>query len=285
MSVKAQKPKAKIKANSVVGNIILWLAVLAVILPLVWVFLTSLNSNQDFYSNVWGLPKEWVWSNYARAWERGNIGSGVINSVVVSLGALAVNLVCSTTSAYALSRFEFRGRKALYGLYVAAIMVPSIITLIPQYFMLLQLNLLDTRLGLILVYGLSSVPFSTFMLFGFFKALPHELEEAAMIDGAGYIKTFRTIMLPLAQPGVITVMIVNFIDYWNEYYKAMSYVTTPSKLTIPVGLVQFTQQSQYRIDWGALMASNIIMIIPTIVVYCIFQNSIQKGLTAGAVKG
>lgn len=151
--------------------------------------------------------------------------------------------------------------------------------------MLLQLNLLDTRLGLILVYGLSSVPFSTFMLFGFFKALPHELEEAAMIDGAGYIKTFRTIMLPLAQPGVITVMIVNFIDYWNEYYKAMSYVTTPSKLTIPVGLVQFTQQSQYRIDWGALMASNIIMIIPTIVVYCIFQNSIQKGLTAGAVKG
>lgn len=106
-----------------------------------------------------------------------------------------------------------------------------------------------------------------------------------MIDGAGYIKTFRTIMLPLAQPGVITVMIVNFIDYWNEYYKAMSYVTTPSKLTIPVGLVQFTQQSQYRIDWGALMASNIIMIIPTIVVYCIFQNSIQKGLTAGAVKG
>ena len=143
--------------------------------------------------------------------------------------------------------------------------------------MLLHLNLLDTRLGLILVYGLSSVPFSTFMLFGFFKALPHELEEAAMIDGAGYIKTFRTIMLPLAQPGVITVMIVNFIDYWN--------VTTPSKLTIPVGLVQFTQQSQYRIDWGALMASNIIMIIPTIVVYCIFQNSIQKGLTAGAVKG
>ena len=285
MSVKAQKPKAKIKANSVVGNIILWLAVLAVILPLVWVFLTSLKSNQDFYSNVWGLPKEWVWSNYARAWELGNIGSGVINSVVVSLGALAVNLVCSTTSAYALSRFEFRGRKALYGLYVAAIMVPSIITLIPQYFMLLQLNLLDTRLGLILVYGLSSVPFSTFMLFGFFKALPHELEEAAMIDGAGYIKTFRTIMLPLAQPGVITVMIVNFIDYWNEYYKAMSYVTTPSKLTIPVGLVQFTQQSQYRIDWGALMASNIIMIIPTIVVYCIFQNSIQKGLTAGAVKG
>ena len=275
----------KLTLQSVLGTLILILAAAAVILPLLWVLLTSLKSNKDFYAHVWGLPQEWLWSNYARAWERGNIGTGAINSLIVTLCSLLLGLTCSTTTAYVLARYKFKGRGLLRGVYLAAIMVPSIIALIPQYFTLIDLHLLDSLFGLILIYGLSSVPFASFVLYGFFQTLPHEVEEAAIIDGAGYVKTFWKIMLPLAQPGIITVLVINFIDYWNEYFKAMTYLSTPSKLTIPVGLVVFTQQSQYRIDWGALMASNIILVIPTAIVYCIFQNSIQKGLTAGAVKG
>jgi len=270
---------------SVFGTLFMILCAALVILPLVWVLLTSFKSNQDFYMNVWGLPKKWMWENYARAWKRGSIGTTAVNSVIVTACSLALGLVCSTTTAYVLARFRFRLRGLLRGIYIAAIMVPSIISLIPQYFLLMNLKLLDSRLGLILIYGLSSVPFATFVLYGFFQTLPHEIEEAAMIDGAGYIKTFGKIMLPLAQPGIVTVLVINFIDFWNEYYKAMTYISTPGKMTIPVGLVVFAQQSQFRVDWGALMASNIILVIPAIVVYCLFQGSIQKGLTAGAVKG
>jgi N-acetylglucosamine transport system permease protein len=279
------KRRKKKGQRSVIGTLILCVAAAVVILPLIWVFLTSLKSNQDFYVNVWGLPKEWMWGNYVRAWVKGNIGTAAINSIFVTVGSLLVCLLCSTTTAYALSRFSFRLGRSLRKIYIAAIMVPSIIVLIPQYFMLINLKLIDSLFGLILVYGLSSVPFTTFVLYGFFQTLPHEIEEAAMIDGAGYIRTFRQIMLPLAQPGVITVMVINFIDYWNEYYKAITYISSSEKMTLPVGLVIFSQQSQYRVDWGGLMASNILMIVPAIVVYCIFQKTIQKGLTAGAVKG
>lgn len=285
MSGKGYKRKRKVTAASIVGTLLLCLAAAAVITPLIWVLLTSLKSNQDFYTNVWGLPREWMWENYGRAWEKGNMGSGLWNSLIVTFGSLLLGLSCSSTTAYVLSRYRFPGRAVLRKIYLAAIMVPSIISLIPQYFMLIHLKLLDSLPGLILVYGLSSLPFASFVLYGFFETLPHELEEAARMDGAGYFRTFWQIMLPLARSGLVTVMIINFIDYWNEYYKALTYLSTPEKLTIPVGLVIFTQQSQYRVDWGALMASNVIMIIPAAVIYCIFQNTIQKGLTAGAVKG
>ncbi len=286
--MKANKKRSirkNITALSVVSTLVLSIAALAVIFPLIWVFLTSLKTNKDFYANVWGLPKEWMWSNYVRAWEKANIGQASINSIIVTLSSLALGLTCSTTTAYVLARFKFRFRGLLRGVYLAAIMVPSIISLIPQYFQLINLNMLDSQLGLILVYALSSLPFASFILYGFFLTLPHEIEEAALMDGAGYSRTFFQIMLPLAQPGIVTVLVINFIDYWNEYFKAMTYISTPQKFTIPVGLVVFTQQSQYRIDWGALMASNIILIVPTMIVYMVFQNSIQKGLTAGAVKG
>lgn len=279
------KKNKKITAGSVIATVILIIAALAVLFPLIWVLLTSLKSNKDFYANVWGLPKEWMWKNYARAWQKANIGQTAINSLIITLCSLGLGLTCSTTTAYVLARFKFRLRGVLRGIYLAAIMVPSIISLIPQYFLLNGMKLLDSQLGLILVYALSSIPFASFILYGFFLTLPHELEEAALVDGSGYARTFFKIMLPLAQPGIITVLVINFIDYWNEYYKAITYISTPAKFTIPVGLVVFTQQSQYRIDWGALMASNIVLIVPTIIVYCVFQNSIQKGLTAGAVKG
>ena len=275
----------KITAGGIAATLLLLVMAIIVIFPLLWVFLTSLKTNRDFYANVWGLPEEWMWQNYMRAWTRGNIGRGFLNSIFVTFGSLALGLCFSTTTAYAFARFKFRGRRLMRSVYLAAIMVPEIIALIPQYFLLIHLNLLDNLNGLILIYALSSLPFSQFVLYGFYATLPHELDEAATIDGASHFRIFIRIMLPLAQAGIITIIVVNFISHWNEYFKALIYLSSPLKFTIPVGLVVFTQMSQYRIDWGALMASNVILIVPTIIVYCVFLRTIQKGLTVGAIKG
>lgn len=279
------KRTKKRNSYNILSSIILMIAALTVIFPLLWVAFTSLKSSQEFYFNIWGLPKEFVWENYVEAWVKTNFGKNFLNSLLVTFGALLINLVCSTTTAYAIGRYRFRGRNLTHGIYIVSMMIPTIIGLIPQYFLLANMKLLDSRLGLTLVYGFSAIPFSVFTLLGFFQTLPHELEEAAMIDGASHYQIFFRIMFPLAQPGIVTVCVVNFINNWNEYYKAMTYLSTPERLTIPVSLVNFIAQCQYRIAWGPLMASCILMTVPTILIYCIFCNSIQKGLTAGAVKG
>lgn len=279
------KKQKTIKRYNLVSTLVLAIASLTVLFPLLWVLFTSLKSTQEFYFNIWGLPQEFVWQNYIEAWRKTNFGTNFLNSLLVTFGALAINLIGSTTTAYVLSRYHFRGRRFTNGVYMLSMMIPTIIGLIPQYFLLANMKLLDTRTGLILVYGFSAIPFSVFTLLGFFQTLPHALEEAALIDGANHYQTFFRIMLPLAQPGIVTVGVVNFINNWNEYYKARAYLSSPSRLTIPVSLVNFVAQCQYRIAWGPLMASCILMIVPTILIYCIFRNSIQKGLTAGAVKG
>ena len=279
------KKHTTVKRFDPISTLVLAVMSLTVLFPLLWVLFTSLKGTQEFYFNIWGLPQEFVWENYVEAWQKTNFGTNFLNSLFVTFGALAINLVGSTTTAYVLSRYRYRGRRFTNGVYMLSMMIPTIIGLIPQYFLLAGMKLLDTHLGLILVYGLSSIPFSVFTLLGFFQTLPHALEEAALIDGANHYQTFFRIMLPLAQPGIVTVGVVNFINNWNEYYKARAYLSTPTRLTIPVSLVNFVAQCQYRIAWGPLMASCILMIVPTILIYCVFRNSIQKGLTAGAVKG
>lgn len=270
---------------SVGSTVILFAAALAVLFPLVWVLLTSLKATPDFLENIWGLPKKFIWENYSKAWKKTNFTANFFNSILVTFGSMAISLVFSTTSAYVIARYQFKFKVALRSLYMMAMMVPSIISLIPQYFMLSQMHLLDSRLGLILVYGLTEIPFNIFMLLGFFQTIPHELEDASLVDGANHYQTFLRVMLPLAQPGIVTLAVVNFISFWNEYYKAMVYMSTPEKFTIPVSLVNYTAQCQIRMSWGPLMASNMLMIVPTIAVYCIFRKTIQTGLTAGAVKG
>lgn len=279
------KRMKKRNSYNILSTFILVIAAITVLFPLLWVAMTSLKSSQEFYFNIWGLPKEFVWENYVEAWRKTNFAQNFLNSLMVTVGALLINLVCSTTTAYVIARYDYRGRRLTNGIYMGAMMIPSIIGLIPQYFMLANMHLLDSRLGLALVYGFSAIPFSVFTLLGFFQTLPDELEGAAMIDGASHYQVFFRVMFPLAQPGVVTVCVVNFINNWNEYYKAMTYLSTPSRLTIPVSLVNFIAQCQYRIAWGPLMASCILMTVPTLVIYCIFGSSIQKGLTAGAVKG
>lgn len=271
--------------GSIPAMLILIIASLVVLYPILWVFLTSLKTTPDFLENIWGLPKVFVWDNYVKAWTKTKFTKNLTNSIIVTFGAMLIGLGFSTTSAYVISRYHFRTRNLLRAVYMMSMMVPTIISLIPQYFMLRGMHLLDTRIGLILIFGLAEIPFNIFMLLGFFQTIPSELEEAAFVDGANHYQTFFRVMLPLAQPGIVTLAVTNFIAFWNEYYKPMVYLSSPDKFTIPVSLVNYTAQCQIRMSWGPLMASNMLMIVPTAAVYCIFRKTIQSGLTAGAIKG
>lgn len=275
----------KSRKVSIVSMIVLILAAIIVLFPLIWVLTTSLKNTPELLENIWGIPTKFHWENYVKAWQKTRFAENLGNSLIVTFASLALSVVCSATTAYIIARYTFRFHKQLKGLYMVAMMVPSIISLIPQYFLLNTLHLLDNRLGLILCYGLGDIPFNIFILLGFFATIPHELEDAALIDGASDLQAFTRIMFPLAQPGLVTVAVVGFIGYWNEYYKARVYMATPSKLTIPVSLVNFETQCQATLSWGPMMASCMLMIVPTVLVYCIFRKSIQAGLTAGAVKG
>jgi N-acetylglucosamine transport system permease protein len=172
----------------------------------------------------------------------------------------------------------------LFNLYVASMMVPFILALIPLFFLMNSFHLINTITGLILVYASSVLAFGVFVLYGFYKSLPKELEEASMIDGASYYGTFFKIMLPLSQPGLVTVAIINVLNIWNEYIVGTILVNDPEKYTLPIGIAALQIEMQYRTEWGPLFAALFITIVPVLFVYIIFQKRIASGITAGAVK-
>lgn len=256
-----------------------------VIFPLAWTAITSLKTNQEFFLNPWSLPETLQWHNYITAWVEVQVSDYFLNSVIVTVSCMAITALLAGTSAYILARFKFKGRKIITTLYLSGIMVPGVLTIIPTFFLLKDMTLLNTLPGLILVYVSRTLPFSLMVLIGFFKTLPHELEEAAYIDGCGHFYTFWKIMLPMAMPGLVTITIFNFIWYWNEFLLALTFITENSLKTLPLGLVMLLDMAQYRTDWGALFAGLMIVMLPTIFFYVIFEEKIEEGMTAGAVKG
>jgi N-acetylglucosamine transport system permease protein len=194
---------------------------------------------------------------------------------------------------YALTRFRFRGANLLLNGFIGGMVFPIFLAVVPLFLLLNQTRIptlapkgfVDHWAGLIAVYIAYSLPFTVFVLSGFFRSLPNELSEAAAIDGAGRWQTFLRVMLPLAKPGLIVAGVFNVIGIWNEYPLALVLLTDRSKYTLPLGLAQITQRQQYSADWGALFAALVIVMLPTLAVYLFFQRQISAGLTAGAVKG
>jgi len=193
-------------------------------------------------------------------------------------------ILLSATTSYILARFAFRGSRVLHTFYLSAMMVPMILGLIPLFFLLDDLGLINTISGLIIVYTAWALPFSIFVMVSFFKSLPKELEEAAYIDGAGYNRTFFQVMLPLARSGLISIGIMNALNTWNEYLMGTVFVNDPGKYTVPVGIAVMQAEMQYRTEWGPLFAGLLLSMLPVILVYMLFQRHIVAGVTAGAVK-
>ncbi|MDU0204108.1 MULTISPECIES: carbohydrate ABC transporter permease [Paenibacillus] len=272
------------------AKMIVWIILLiwgvAVLYPLLWTLLDALKNNEQFFLNApWALPKyPLLWSNFSYVWSKYNFSTYFLNSIIVTAGSTLLGMILAAMTAYILARYDFKGNKIIFTIYISSMMIPFALALIPLFFLLNDLQLINTWLGLILVYAALNLPFGIFLLVGFYKSLPKEIEEAAIIDGTSHYGTFFRVMLPLSQPGLITVMITNMLNNWNEYFLGVVLTNEPTKYTLPIGLAVMQAEMQYRVEWGPLFAGLLITTLPTLIVYIIFQRQIASGITAGAVK-
>jgi ABC-type glycerol-3-phosphate transport system permease component len=296
---------------------LLFLWLLAVVLPMVWVFANSLRSSKEIFENPFGAP--WVltgspyaeepdepdpWdsakANFANAWVTSHFGTFFLNSVLVTAVSLVGILAVSSMAAYALARLPFRGNRILFLYFISGMMIPAQLILLPLFFQFTRMSnglsiltrpfgaevqLHDSLSGLIGIYIAFSLPFTILLLTGFFKSLPGALREAGIIDGCSEFAVFRHIMLPLARPGLITAAIFNFLGLWNEYLFALVFVNSTENKTLPLGLASVSIQAQYKTDFGLLFAGLVIVIVPTLLVYIVLQRQLTSGITVGALKG
>jgi ABC-type glycerol-3-phosphate transport system permease component len=251
-----------------------------------WVFNVSMKSNREFLGTTpWTLAQGWRWENYVNAWNGANIGAYFGNSMVVTVAATALGVAVSVLAAYPLARVQFRLRGVVLSVFLMGLMIPWMVTFAPLYNLMQELGMLDSRVGLVLVYATYNLPFNVFVLTGFMKTLPYELEEAASIDGASPSRTFRSVILPLMGPGVASVSIISFLQNWNEFFYALLLIHTPEKMTLPLGLFQLGQSANYGTNWVTLFAGMMITVVPVLVGFALLQKQITNGLTVGALKG
>lgn len=261
---------------------VLVLAVVQAMGPVIWILFGSLKSRPEFYVNPWGPPRAWLWQNYADAFSIARVGDYVGNSLITVGMGLGILMVCASTTAYALARFEFRGRGAVVALILCTMMIPPDILTIPIFVTMRELGVLGTRFGLACLYASAGFGMSVFLLRSYFMSIPRDLEEAAVVEGAGPLRVLWFVVIPLAMPGVLAVVIIQSMGMWNDLYLAFVFLRNPDLATVPVGLLNFFQRDQ--IDWPRLLAALSALTVPVLVFYAMFQRRFVEGFTAGAVK-
>ena len=272
------------------------LAVL-IIVPVAWVFLASIKQNSEFYGNPWALPAGFYWQNFVNAWNAASMGSYMVNSVIVTALSLALLLVVALPAAYCLSRFQFTGRKLLNTCFMAGLFINVNYIVVPIFLMLKDGDaFLKTTLGsamllnnlfvLAVVYASTALPFTIYLLSGYFATLPHDFEEAAYIDGATYSQAMIRIIFPMAQPSIITIILFNFLSFWNEYIISMTLMSSAQgQKTLPVGLLNLMQAQQSSAEYGILYAGLVLVMLPTLILYMCVQKKLTQGMTVGGLKG
>lgn len=281
-----REPRAPFRRFHLIIYLLFGAVVFSTAAAFAWVFNVSMKTNTEFISTrPWVLAEAFRWENYANAWSSANVGSYFGNSVLVSISATVIGVVVSAFAAYPIARIPFRLSNVVLSVFLLGLMVPWMVTFIPLYLTLQDLGLLDTLVGLILVYATYNLPFNVFVLVGFMRTLPGELEEAAAVDGAGPARTFVSVILPLLGPGLASVTIISFLNNWNEFFYALVLIHSPDKMTLPLGLFQLGQAAEYGTNWVTLFAGMMITVVPVLVLFALMQNQVTKGLTAGALKG
>lgn len=252
--------------------------------PMLLMFLTSVKSKTDINElPMWGLPTDWAWGNYASAVEIGNLWVTAGNSALIALIKVPLGLAIAAAAAFALSRIRFRGARILLALIAIGSMIPVQIGLGPLFSTMLSTHLLDSRLGLVLPYLAFGIPYQIFVLYGFFRSVPEELEESARIDGSSTFRIFWQIILPLAKPALAALFVLDFVATWNEYAMATTLLISQDNYTIPLAVQSFS--TQWGTDYGPLNAFIFMSAIPVLLVYLLFQRYFVQGAFAGAVKG
>lgn len=268
--------------------IILWVVLVSFavlwVAPVVFIVFTALKSNGDIMTtSAFAPPKSIEWANFSGAWARGNFATTFTNSAIITVVKVPLGLMISAMAAYALARIKLPFSKLLLLFFLFGAMIPFQVMLAPIFTMVNGFGLIDTYPGVILPYLAFGVPYQVFILHGFFKAVPKELSEAALIDGASHVTVFRRIFLPISLPVLAALLILDFVSTWNEFAMALVLLQNRHMWTLPLGLMSF--QGQFSTDYGQLNAAIAMTVFPAVLVYMIFQRYFVSGLTSGAVKG
>nr|WP_306943268.1 carbohydrate ABC transporter permease [Streptomyces phaeochromogenes] len=264
------------------GMLVLW--AFMVVLPLLWAVMTSFKTDKEIFSSPWALPDSLHFDNWSRAWTEANMSDYFLNTIIVVGFSLLGTMLLGSMAAYVLARFEFPGNRFIYFLFIGGMSFPIILALVPLFYVMQNLSLLNTLPGLILVYIGYSLPFTVFFMTAFFRTLPTSVAEAAFVDGASHTRTFFQVMLPMAKPGLISITIFNFLGQWNQYMLPTVLNTEPDNKVLTQGLVQLAVSQGYKGDWSGLFAGLVMAMLPVLAAYIIFQRQVVQGLTAGALK-
>lgn len=277
------KLSPKQKAARVFSYLFMTLCVLVALFPIVWVVLSSFKTNREILSNGLQLPSTFSFSGYKQALEMAPILKFFVNSLIVSFASTALNVFILAMAGYVFAKKKFRFKNLIFGILSLSMVIPSTALMSPVYTVITKLHLYDTKMALILVYTALNMPISLMILRSAFAAIPTELEEAAYIDGAGFFRTFWQVMMPCAKGGLASAAVLAFLGSWNEFTFALLLTSSTSTRTLPLSLSYFT--SQFSFNYTAMFAAITIAVLPSIIVFSIFQEQVCSSLTAGSVKG
>jgi ABC-type glycerol-3-phosphate transport system permease component len=285
--VSGRRPPAARSTTDATRRLLAMVAVAGVtagaLLPVYWMVAASLTPEADLFDAPRLVPNVIIWDHYRALFDERDFWLPIRNSLIVSATTTLVTVPLATLAAYAFARLRFRGKRPLLALVLAVSMFPQVALISPLFVLLRALRLIDTFPGLILPYLTFAMPLAMWLLVGFLRHLPRELEEAAMMDGASRMRTLVEIVAPVAAPGVAATAIVTFLYCWNEFLFALSFTLGPDHHTVPVAITLF--RGQYQVPWGQILAAAVVATAPVVAVVFVFQRRIVQGLTEGAVKG
>ena len=287
----------KNNASRILYKVFIYVALLAlaisIIVPVAWVFMASVKKNAEFIGadvNPWALPKQFFYQNFIVAFRDAQMGEFFLNSVLVTATALILLLIIALPASYALSRFEFKGRKILNLAFMAGLFINVNYIVVPIFLMLSDANrmfhveiFLDNRFLLALIYASTHLPFTIYLLSSYFRTLPKGFEEAAYIDGCGYFKKMTKIMIPMAKPSIITVILFSFLAFWNEYI--IAYTLMDEHGTLAMGLKNLMAVERTATNYGIMYAGLVVVMLPVLILYICVQKQLTEGMTLGGLKG
>lgn len=284
-------------AGKALTYVVLIVLAILIIVPVAWVFMASIKQNSEFYGNPFALPQGVYLQNFADAWTKARMGDYFFTSIMITALALLILLIVALPAAYVLSRYKFRGSKLLNTCFMAGLFINVSYIVVPIFLMFVSGDkivkslfghsfFLNNPFIVSVVLAATTLPFTIYLLSSYLATLPKDYEEAAYVDGAGYFTTMVRIILPMAKPSIITVILFEFLAYWNEYIISMTMLTDPNGArTLPVGLLNLMKAQNAKAEYGQMYAGMVMVMVPTLILYMCVQKKLTQGMTLGGLKG
>lgn len=284
LSNKSRWVKSSRTSSNPFGTVVVILWCIFTVCAIGWIFIASVSTTKEIFSNKM-LSSGLHFENYATVVQKHNIITYFVNSLLYTVVACVGVIIISAPASYAIANFKFRGRKIIQTAYASAMGIPGVMLMVPLYMMVGQMKLTKNIGVLIIIYICTSIPFTMFFLTSFFSTIPKEIQESALVEGCSNSQAFWKVVFPLAQPGIVTVTIFNFIGLWNEYTWALIFANSSSRRTLALGLQSIVEGMRYSGNWAALFAAVVMVFLPTFVLFIFLSEKIMGGIAAGAVKG